>query len=96
LPALPLSAYTGEYTNQIYGTATITQRSEQLLIKFNSHPDLYATLDYLDKDEWLLRYNNIEYGIFAVKFNVSGNKVSGVIIPANDFVELDPYLFEKK
>jgi len=50
----------------------------------------------MDKDEWLLQYNNIEYGIFVSKFGLSSNKVKNVSIKANDFVEFDPYIFEKK
>lgn len=95
-PPLPLTAYTGEYANALYGTITLRQSNNQLLITFSKHPDLSATLDYMDEDEWLLKYNNIEYGIFATKFSVTRNSVSAVRIKANDYVEYDAYLFEKK
>ena len=95
-PALPLSAYAGEYTNQLYGKITITEHENKLLIHFGTHPNLTATLDYMDNDEWLMQYNNIEFGIFSTKFNIEGGKVVSVPIKANDFVEYDPYLFEKK
>ena len=61
-PALAFPDYAGVYTHELYGTISITQKGNQLLIKFNTHNDLTATLDYMDKDEWLLQYNNIEYG----------------------------------
>lgn len=94
-PPLPVRSYTGTYTNRLYGSITITSSGKQLKIRFNSHPDLSATLDYMDNGEWLLRYNNIEYGIFATKFKVSGQLVKSISIKANDFVEYDAYEFLK-
>lgn len=95
-PPLPLSDYTGEYGNELYGTMTVTQKENHLVARFNTHKDLVATFDYINKDEWLLQYENKEYGIFAVKFRTISSKVSSVEIKANDFVEYDPYIFFKK
>ena len=94
-PALPLDAYTGTYQHELYGQIEISKQNNQLFIRFKTHPDLSATLDYLDKDEWLLRYNNIEYGIFTTKFSVKEQKVMSIDIRANDFVEYDAYTFIK-
>lgn len=93
---LPLSAYEGEYTNELYGKIILTAKDGQLNIQFKSHNNLTATLDYLDSDEWLLQYNNILYGIFAVKFKTENGKVKSIDIKANDFIEYDPYTFIKK
>jgi hypothetical protein len=95
-PALPLSTYTGDYSNELYGSLSITKKDKELSIRFHSHKDLKATLNYMDSDEWLLQYDNIEYGIFAIKFKIKNNKVVSVDIKANDFVEYDPYTFIKK
>lgn len=92
---LPLSAYTGVYTNKLYGKIRISQDKNQLVIHYETKPDLSATLDYMDKGEWLLTYNNILYGIFQVKFDLSGNKVKSLTTPQNTFVEYDPYVFTK-
>ncbi|HTD93051.1 MAG TPA: serine hydrolase [Chitinophagaceae bacterium] len=94
-PALPLARYAGEYTNELYGSLTITQKDNRLSVRFNSHKDLTATLDYLDSDEWLLRYDNIEYGIYAIKFKVSEGLIASIEVRANEFVEFDPYVFSK-
>ena len=95
-PKLPVSSYAGTYNNELYGDIVIRQVGNQLKIEFGIKPDLTATLDYMDRDEWLLQYSNIEYGIFSTKFKIENGKVISVMIKANDFVELDPYEFVKK
>ena len=92
---IPLSAYTGVYTNTLYGKIHISQAGNRLEIHYETKPDLSATLDYMDNGEWLLRYNNILYGIFKVKFNLSGSAVKSLTTPQNPFVEYDPYTFTK-
>jgi CubicO group peptidase (beta-lactamase class C family) len=99
LPTLPIKNYTGTYENQLYGTITISQEKNMpnnLIIQFNSHQNLKATLQYLDNDEWLLTYNNPAFGIFTSSFLTKNKTVSGISIKASDFVETDPYLFIKK
>jgi CubicO group peptidase (beta-lactamase class C family) len=95
-PELAIPAYTGIYENNLYGSIKITATNQQLKIQFSAKPDLSATLDYMDNGEWLLRYDNIEYGIFAVRFEISGNTVKSVTTKQNEFVEYDPYTFVKK
>ena len=95
-PELSLPSYAGVYTNQLYGNITISQVGNQLKINFAAKPDLSATLNYLDNDEWLMQYNNIEYGIFTVKFDIANGKVRSITTKQNEFVEYDPYVFTKK
>jgi CubicO group peptidase (beta-lactamase class C family) len=95
-PALPTSAYAGIYENELYGNITISQVGNQLTINFAAKPDLSATLRYMDNGEWLMEYNNIEYGIFAVKFEIANGKVISITTKQNEFVEYDPYTFIKK
>jgi CubicO group peptidase (beta-lactamase class C family) len=95
-PELPMGAYAGVYTNQLYGNITVSQIGNQLKINFETKPDLSATLDYMDNGEWLMQYNNILYGIFAVKFDIGNAKVKSITTRQNEFVEYDPYTFIKK
>jgi CubicO group peptidase (beta-lactamase class C family) len=95
-PPADLEAYAGEYQHELYGTLTITAKNGKLYLAFHSHPNLTATMQFMGKDEWLLRYDNIEYGIFSTKFNLNKGKVTAVVIKANEFVEADPYTFTKK
>ena len=95
-PALPLTAYTGNYTHELMGEITITQNNNGLLIKFPDHNNLSATLQYLDNDEWLLIYSNPAFGIFPLKFKTENGKVVSTDIKVNDFLEFDPYTFVKE
>lgn len=95
-PELPPTSYAGVYTNELYGNITISQVGNDLTINFGLKPDLSATLRYMDSGEWLLEYNNIEYGIFAVKFAIADGKVRSITTKQNEFVEYDPYTFMKK
>jgi CubicO group peptidase (beta-lactamase class C family) len=94
-PDLPLVAYTGVYTNTLYGKIRISLKKDHLIIHYDIKPDLSATLIYMDQGEWLLTYNNILYGIFKVKFDTSGREVKSITTPQNPFVEYDPYVFTK-
>jgi len=93
---LPMSAYAGVYTNQLYGNMTISQTGDKLRINFLLKPDLSAILSYMDNGEWLMEYNNIEYGVFTVRFDIANKKVRSITTKQNEFVEYDPYIFIKK
>lgn len=95
-PELPLSAYAGTYTNALYGNITISQAGKDLRVQFGIKPDLSAILQYMDNGMWLMQYNNIEYGIFTIKFDIAEGKVRSVTTKQNEFVEYDPYTFTKK
>ena len=95
-PSLPLSSYTGAYTNTLYGRIQLTQEKNQLIIHFETKPDLSATLDYMDNGEWLMTYSNILYGIFQVRFDILGTRIVSLATPQNPFVEYDPYVFVKE
>jgi CubicO group peptidase (beta-lactamase class C family) len=95
-PELPLAAYSGDYTNQLYGKIHIRPEKNHLFIQFETKPDLNATLEYMDQGEWLLRYNNVLYGVFSVKFLVSGAQVKSIETKQNPYVEYDPYVFIKE
>ena len=94
-PQLSLASYSGDYNNILYGKIHISQEKDHLLIQFDTKPDLNATLEYMDEGEWLLKYNNIVYGRFAVNFELSGGKVKSLTTKQNPYVEIDPYVFSK-
>lgn len=95
-PALPLSDYAGAYENSLYGPIQIAVKGNGLEIKMMNTYDLTASLQYMDNDEWLLTYSNIDFGILPIKFNIENNKVASVELTVNDFLDYDPYIFIKK
>ena len=92
---LGLKSYTGTYNNPLYGSLKMTEYNGGLVVTFRSHENLVANLVYIGNDEWMIRYENIEYGIYKIKFKIQNKKVIAVDIKVNDFVEYDPYLFTK-
>jgi CubicO group peptidase (beta-lactamase class C family) len=95
--AVNTANYIGTYSNELYGNITVSKSSSNTLnVKFLLHPTLEATLSPMNGDNWLIEYNNIEYGIFKTKFTLQANKVKSLSIKANDFVEYGTYTFTKK
>lgn len=95
-PELPLKAYTGIYKNELYGPIEFVANKKDLLIRFKGHQYLTASVQYMDNNEWLLSYNNLAYGIFALKFKTENGKVISTEIKVNDGLEYDPYTFVKE
>lgn len=94
-PTLPLSAYSGTFRHELYGTISITPDGDALKISFQHHPTLSARLDYMDDNAFRMTYSNQAFGVFPAKFTVTGNVAQSIEIKASDFVEYDPYVFTK-
>ena len=92
-PALPLSAFTGTYRNDVYGRITIREAGGKLTCHFEHHPALVWEMEYMDNNEFRMTYSHIGYGIYPAKFTMTAGKINGVVIQANEFVESDAYLF---
>jgi CubicO group peptidase (beta-lactamase class C family) len=94
-PSIPLSDFTGEYFNTVYGKITISKSGNMLICRFQHHPDLIGYMEYIDNNEFRITYSNIGYGIYPVKFTLKDSMPVSVEIKVNDFVESDSYLFVK-
>jgi len=94
-PSIPLSDFTGEYFNTVYGKITISKSGNMLICRFQHHPDLIGYMEYIDSNEFRITYSNIGYGIYPVKFTLKDSMPVSVEIKVNDFVESDSYLFVK-
>ena len=92
-PEIKLSDFTGTFYNTVYGKITISLTGTQLLCRFQQHPELIAVMDYMDKNEFRIKYSNHGYGIHPAKFTIQNGKPFSVQIQANEFVETDAYLF---
>lgn len=94
-PPVKLDDYSGIYYNTVYGRITISRNGENLLCRFQHHPDLIGIMEYMDNDEFRLKYSNAGYGIYPAKFSMKNGKPDTVEIHFNSFVESDAYLFVK-
>ncbi len=94
-PTLQLNAYSGNYSNEVYGTIDISRRQNQLMITFSNHPNLTATLEHLKKDTFLCTYSNSTFGVEEIPFEIDNNEVLGLSLKVADFIEYGRYEFRK-
>ena len=94
-PEMPLEYFTGDYFNTVYGKITISKNENMLICRFQHHPDLIGTMEYMDNNEFRVTYSNIGYGIYPAKFSLKAGKPVAVEVQVNDFIETDNYLFVK-
>ena len=94
-PEMILDIFTGDYFNTVYGKITISKNENMLICRFQHHPDLIGTMEYMDNNEFRVTYSNIGYGIYPAKFSLKAGKPVAVEVQVNDFIETDNYLFVK-
>ena len=94
---LPLKAYTGTFTNELYGKATISPgKKNELRMHFEHHPNLIATLKPIAGNRFYVKFSDPTFGQSAVfPFLVQDGQVKGVRVKVADFVEYTPYVFTK-
>jgi CubicO group peptidase (beta-lactamase class C family) len=94
--ALPLSAYAGKYSNELYGTMTVTVGdANDLDMRFEHHPRMYAHLQPLGGNRFYVTFSDPELGKAVFPFTVNNGAVNGVRVKVADFVEYTPYDFKK-
>jgi CubicO group peptidase (beta-lactamase class C family) len=95
-PMLPLNAYTGKYINDLYGSMTIiTGETNDLEMRFEHHPTMYAHLQALGGNRFYVTFSNPELGKTVFPFFVKNGAVTGVRVKVDDDVEPYPYDFRK-
>jgi len=95
-PDLALTAYTGDYTNDVYGKMKVVIENNELRMRFEHHPNMYAKLSSLGGNRFYCVFSDPEFGTAVFPFNVVDGKVKGVTVKVADFVEYTPYEFTKK
>jgi CubicO group peptidase (beta-lactamase class C family) len=94
--ALPLTAYTGKYVNDLYGNMTITTgETNDLEGRFEHHPHMFAHIQPLGGNRFYVVFSDPELGKAVFPFTVQGSNVVGVRVKVDDDVEIDPYDFRK-
>jgi CubicO group peptidase (beta-lactamase class C family) len=79
-PTLPLDGYAGNYQNDLYGAAQVTNRNGKLYLKFNEQAQ--GELEHWEKDTFRIVWTNPLFleavGKPPITFQVENGKVSGL------------------
>ncbi len=94
--SLPVTAYEGNYFNDVYGEMKVVQENGELKMKFSHHPNMYAKLEPLGGDRFYATFTDPEFSKAVFPFHVENGKVRSVTVKVADFVEYNPYEFLKK
>lgn len=92
---LPIKAYTGTYSNPVYGTMQVVEEAGELRMKFEHHLNTYAVLQSLGNNRFYARFTDPLLGKAVFPFTVAAGKVTGVTVKVADFIEYNPYEFTK-
>lgn len=94
-PSLPLNEYTGSFKNDVYGDMKVLMENGELRMRFSHHPDMYAKLESLGGNRFYATFSDPIFYKAVFPFKVFSGKVTGVTVKVADFIEYDPYEFEK-
>lgn len=94
-PPVSLGKFTGSYRNPLYGMIRIIEGPSGLEIRFENHPHLIGRLQYIDNGEFLCTYSSPVYGIEKLPFKIDKDKVMGLTLSVDPFIEYTGYEFEK-
>jgi hypothetical protein len=87
-PRLPLQAYEGKYTSELYGEAQITLAGDNIRIALNNH--LFATLEPWEYDTFYGYLDEKWMGNLTASFTIgTGGKVTGIDISGAKFTRAD-------
>ncbi len=89
----PLTAYTGNYFNDVYGNMAVILENGEMKMKFSHHPDMYAKLESLGGNRFYATFTDPEFSKAVFPFHVENRKVKSVTVKVADFVEYNPYEF---
>ena len=93
--ALPLSAFAGQYTHEVYGWLKIAAANDHLTMTFQHHPKLQGKLEPLGGNRFVCTYNDPVFGRKVLAFTIADNKVKSLTLRVADFVEFTSYDFIK-
>lgn len=96
-PQLSLNSYTGKYSNDLYGSLTITKGdNNDLEVRFEHHPRMFARLQPLGGNRFYATFSDPEFGKAVLPFTVQNGRVISLRVKVADFVEYTTYDFRKQ
>jgi len=90
---IELISYEGYYVHEVYGYILIEVDKNKLMISFEHHPTLTASLEYIGNDRFLCTYSKPAYGIKVLPFSVLNSRGYELTLKVADFVEYNDYKF---
>lgn len=95
--AMPLTSYTGKYVNELYGNMTITigGDQDQLQLRFEHHPKMFATAQPLGGNRFYVVFSDPELGKAVFPFTFANGRLTGLTVKVADFIERNTYEFRK-
>ncbi|HEX2935272.1 MAG TPA: serine hydrolase [Bacteroidales bacterium] len=92
---LPMKDYAGVYKDAVYGTIEVKQEKGSLNIYFSHHPALIGKLEYINNNVFLCTYSNPLMGVEEIPFKMEANRIVGLTLRVDDFLEFTSYEFVK-
>ncbi len=93
---LPINEYTGTYFNDVYGNMSVVMENNELHMKVSHHPNMYAKLESLGGNRFYATFTDPEFSKAIFPFHVDNGKVTSVTVKVADFIEYNPYEFQKQ
>jgi len=93
---LPVKAYTGDYSHDVYGMMKIVQEKDELRMIFSHHPNMYAKLESLGNNRFFATFSDPEFEEAVFPFKVENGKIVSVTVKVADFIDYTSYLFTKQ
>ena len=90
-----LENFEGQYTHPVYDNVTLKKKSKSLIISFQHHPNLTATLEFMGNNRFLCTYSNSLYGTKVFPFKTDGDHGQSFTLSVADFLEYTTYEFLK-
>ncbi|HEX6182108.1 MAG TPA: serine hydrolase, partial [Chitinophagaceae bacterium] len=78
--ALPLTAFAGQYTHEVYGWLKIAAANDHLTMTFQHHPKLQGKLEPLGANRFVCTYNDPVFGRKVIAFTIADNKVKSMTL----------------
>jgi CubicO group peptidase (beta-lactamase class C family) len=93
---LSLAAYAGVYEHEVYGTLTVKNFADHLMVTFQHHPKLQLRLDPLGGDRFAGTYDDPAFGKKVIPFVTQNGQAKSLTLRVADFVEFTTYEFIRK
>jgi CubicO group peptidase (beta-lactamase class C family) len=95
-PSLPLNRYAGTYENEVYGTATVTDEDDKLVVRLDASPTYVGDLEHWHFDTFLSRWRDPVAGRTFVSFTLNDRgEAAEMKLKVANFIDFEEYVFKR-